>query len=292
MSVIPARPFSSNTCALDLNNFTYVGSSPPTSRLLLGIDMSPDGMHFMHCVGIDNALFTRSTSGTPFDIAEMWSTGTVGRVNPGTRTVTGCQWAPEGLGFYCVVDPGLSAQTLQYWTLATPYTMGNLVAPFPTLVSTRSTADTPAGNSGWANFRISPDGMRLLCRIADANGSIAQYNFGTPWDITTMTYIGLVNPVGNGAGLFVPPSGNCAYTTSGNYIQHWPIDDPWTVDFSDPSTPSQTFYTNTNPPTVPDVCPPNRAECRLDTLWLNENHLYVSVQNVGTNNSIIHQYSR
>ena len=293
MSVIPARSFSSNTCAIDLNNFTYVRSSPPTSRFIQCIDMSPDGKHFMHSVGIDNAIVTRSTSGTPFDIAEMWSLGTVGLTRPGTRGVPACRWTPDGLGFYCVVDPGLSAQTLQYWTLATPYTMGNRVAPFPTLVSTRSTSDTPAGNSGWANFNISPDGTRLLCMLNDSSRSIAQYNYGTPWDITTLTYIGLDTPTGNGGGgLFVPPSGNCAYTPAGNIIQHWPISNTWTASLVDPFTPRQTFYTNTNPPTVPDVCPPNRTECRIDSLWLNDNNLYIAVQNVGTNNSIIHQYSR
>lgn len=295
MSVHLPMRFASGSvdlCALDMNNYTYVGSSPITSRFMQGLDFSSDGKHLIYSIGIDNLVRTWHTAGVAWDIAPFFS-GSAGTVRPGTRGVPAVQWAPDGLGFYCIIDPGLSTQTLQHWTLDTPYTMGHLVAPFPTLVATRSMGDTPAGNSGISNFRIKFDGTKMLCMINTSTIDMAQYNFGTPWDITTMTYVGRVTPIGNGSGFFIADSGNCMYSTwSGNYISHWPIDVPWTASLTDASAPSQLFYTNTNPPTVPDACPPNRTECRIDVIWLNNDHLYIGVQPPSVNGTIIHQFSR
>jgi hypothetical protein len=289
---VPSNP-SVDVCAIDLDDYDYVRTSARAARFLFCMDFSPDGMHLIYGHAIDRNIVTRSSTTVPWDLDAIWA-GPVGQVRPSRINVQGIQWAPDGLGFYDLNAPASGTPSLQQWSLETPYTMGNNGEPLPTLVAEREMGDSPAGASGFDNFRISPDGTKMLCMLRDSARSIAKYDFtGAPWDINNMFYTNgdVDDPAGNSvAALYVPPSGNCAYTVAGNVIQQWALSPSWEASLVNDLVPSQTRSTF---PQIPNTCSGGSAtNCRIDTLWLNDTQLYVAVQDTGVENSVIHQYSR
>jgi hypothetical protein len=285
-------------CSIDLDDYIYSQEAIYTPALW-GMDWSPDGKHLIIGLGIHRQILAfNNSSGTPWDIVTARA-GAISRtypdaISPGSGTRQDCvgiQWAPDGLSFYATHSQAESNGVLVHWLLpGDPYIIGtDSGSPGtnqPTIGFSRSMSDNGVGATLMGNFRISPDGLKLLGMVNDSAGSVVEYEFSTAWDISTMSLVSanVANPgAGQTSRLFVSPDGNCIYVVNGTNsdVEQWLLTDPWTAVLQNPGT---------GPDQIKDLV--SQFTDPVGGLWLNEEHLYTTKLLSNPTNCPILQWDR
>ena len=279
--------------ATPLANYSYVGTGV-IIRYAYGMDISADGNHLLIANAIDQQVHLYSrTSGQPFDIVDL-TTGYRGvfyvnePVDILPNDTVGIQWKPDGSGFFATHTQFTQGKLVEWNLPGAPYSIGagsgfNNVEPYPRVVKTREMGTDGNGAESVGNFRISPDGTKMLGRINDSNASIAEYVMSTPWDIGTMTYVGKQNgSLGSyGGATFVSNDGTCIYASgglnSGDVRLFNNAENPWesTIDalYQD--------IRDMDPQISNDFS--SSADDRIDAIWVNDKHMYVTQGTPGGN---------
>ena len=176
-----------------------------------GLYFSPDGLRMYAMPQTNDNVYQ-------FSLTTAWNVSTASYdnksllVRPQESSPACLRFKPDGTKMYVA---GLSDRLFEY-TLSTPWDVSTGVysafKDLPTSVDTRGLA-------------IKEDGTKLIIADALPVGTLSQYTFATPWDLSTLTSdnISFVSP-GSPYDLYVSNDGTKIYTLDVNNKRVYEID--------------------------------------------------------------------
>ena len=152
----------------------YVGTQVASP---VGLQFKPDGL-LMYVVGADGSVYTYTLT-TAFDLstATYTSSSFVGGIAPSPN---GLAFSPDGLLMF--VGKNAAPASIARFELSTAWNTSSVIGT--------STIDVSATVTYIGDIEVHPSGTYLWVAAPNAQ-SVMQFNFGTPWDLSTLTYSSL-----------------------------------------------------------------------------------------------------
>ena len=260
-------------CALDLADYSYNGINKLITGYIVCIDFSPDGKYAYWGAKIDRTLYT-ATMSPNWDIT-TWASGLNERFTIPTEAphygsdVWGIAVTdhPDGTAGGMVWNAGkyfLANARLSCYTLNVPYQVFQAPTYVTPVFYGAFDIFSPTG-SRQHEPRISPDGLSMISIGQDSLQYLYQFTMTSPFDITTMSYVGKTAlPSGCAAdSMFIPPSGSCVFLfhTASGEIRNYPLTTAWD---------SSTLFT-----TASSALDISAYMTRIELLYVNESSLWV-----------------
>lgn len=203
----------------DLSNGSYDSVSlstgvPEPARLYV----RPDG-YAIYLSGSDNgSLIKEWPLSVPNDISSAGTPTThdLEAIMDGSFT-----FSPDGTRFYCADE--LGTDTLRQFDLSTPWDISSRTQVNSVSIAT----NTPRSSQ----IYFKPDGTKVYFSDYD-NGHVDEYNLSTPWDISTLSYVGSTGFLSNfGVAVFINDDGSKLYwgNNAGDQFEEYPLSIPYDV---------------------------------------------------------------
>ncbi|PJC30045.1 hypothetical protein CO052_00090, partial [Candidatus Saccharibacteria bacterium CG_4_9_14_0_2_um_filter_41_9] len=191
-----------------------------TETVQRGIFVKSDGTRGYFLTDTTQTLY-QADFGTAWDM----STATYSAVNyaiSGLTSVYAPFFKPDGTKLY-ILDDKAASQNIYQYSVGTAWDLGGTVTP------DKNQALPGIGTElAVKDLYITADGTKAFV-VGSVNNNVYAFSFGTPWDVATLSYVGLYSPGITPGGIWFSSDGMKMYVASTSAVYQYSLTTAWTI---------------------------------------------------------------